>query len=229
MAIRILLVEDEETIRDAISINLIAEGYEIVEASNGKEAIRFFADQRFDLAILDVMLPNMSGFEVCEKIRMEDKDIPILFLTARDNMEDKISGLKLGADDYLTKPFNLDELLLRISNLLRRSKNISITEGNTIYKFGNNIIYFEEFKADTEKGRIELTKKEVDLLRLLINRKQQAVSRKEIMQLVWGYDVLPSTRTIDNFLANFRKYFESDPKNPKFFHSIRGVGYKFTD
>ena len=227
---RVLLVEDERNLQEAIKFNLELEDYEVVVAGTGMEALKTFKDQRFNLVILDIMIPGLDGFEVCEKIRLEDMDIPILFLTAKDSSEDKIRGFKIGGDDYVTKPFNLEEVLLRVNVLVKHSyrgtkKGIS----SRIYKFGGNEVNFATYEAQGVSGKIKLTKKEAQLLKLLIDRKGEAVSRQQILQYVWGYDVFPSTRTIDNFILSFRKYFEKDLKNPHHFHSIRGVGYKFTD
>jgi two-component system, OmpR family, alkaline phosphatase synthesis response regulator PhoP len=228
---RILLAEDEKSLREGIKLNLELEGYEVEEAADGLEALKKFETQRFNLIVLDVMMPEVSGFEVCEKIRLTDTDTPILFLTAKDTGRDKVEGLKLGADDYLTKPFNLEELLLRVKNLVRHSLKGTeeLTELST-YTFNGNKVNFNTYEAYTYSGeKIDLTKKETQLLKLLIDRKNQVVSRQQILQYVWGYDVFPSTRTIDNFILAFRKYFEKDPKNPRYFHSIRGVGYKYTE
>ena len=225
---RILLVEDEENLQEAIKMNLEIEGYEVVATENGTDALKKFHEQRFNLIILDVMIPEMDGFEVCEQIRLYDLDIPILFLTAKDSSQDKINGLKIGADDYLTKPFNLEELLLRVKVLVKHSvKGTEDGQSMKSYEFGQNNVNFITYEADGIKGKISLTKKELMLLKLLIDRKNEVVSRQQILQYVWGYDVYPSTRTIDNFILAFRKYFEHDPKQPEFFHSVRGVGYKF--
>lgn len=223
---RILLVEDEENIRNVVKLNLEIEGYEVVETDNGKEAVQLSQEQHFDLLILDVMLPEMSGFEICEQVRLTNSSVPIIFLTAKDTPQDRIMGLRKGADDYLTKPFNLEELLLRVQNLLKRS-NKQVAEEVEIFKFGNNEINFSTFEAQGNQGSFMLTKKEAMLLKLLIERRNEVVSRNQILQFVWGYDVFPSTRTIDNFILSFRKYFEDDPHDPKYFQSIRGIGYKF--
>lgn len=227
MLMRILLVEDEESIREAVRLNLELEGYEVVATANGKKALDYIKGQHFDLLLLDVMLPDLDGFSITEQVRLSDNEIPILLLTAKDMAQDRITGLKKGADDYLTKPFNLEELLLRVSNLLRRSQRLK-GEVPELFEFGNNRVNFDTFEATTWRGEaITLTKKEAMLLKLLVERKNEVVSRNQILQAVWGYDVFPSTRTIDNFILAFRKYFEEDAKNPRFFHSIRGVGYKF--
>lgn len=223
---RILLVEDEENIRDVLKLNLQIEGFEVIEADNGKAAVEVFREQYFDLIILDVMMPEMNGFEVCEQIRLSNTEVPIIFLTAKDTADDRIAGLRKGGDDYLTKPFSFEELHLRIQNLLKRS-NKTVQETAEIYRFGNNEINFATFEARGNHGDFTLTKKEAMLLKLLVERKNEVVSRNQILQFVWGYDVFPATRTIDNFLLSFRKYFEEDPHNPRYFLSIRGVGYKF--
>ena len=225
---RVLLVEDEENLQEAIKMNLQMEDYEVVACDRGRKALDKFKDQRFNLVILDVMLPEIDGFEICEQMRLENTDVPILFLTAKDSTQDKINGLRLGADDYLTKPFNLEELMLRVKVLVKHSLKGTEQESELQnFDFGSNSVNFVTFKAVGVNGEVKLTKKEVMLLKLLIDRKNQVVSRQQILQYVWGYDVFPSTRTIDNFILSFRKYFESDPKNPVYFHSVRGVGYKF--
>jgi two-component system alkaline phosphatase synthesis response regulator PhoP len=228
---RILLVEDEKNIRDVVKLNLELEGYEVVAVDNGPDAIKRTQEEVYHLIVLDVMLPDMDGFEICETIRITDDNTPILFLTAKDSYEDKIKGLKKGADDYLTKPFNLEEFLLRVKNLVKRTLK-GTAEGKEslqTYSFGENEINFVTFRAKGIHGEVDLTKKEVALMKLLIERKNEVVSRNDILKIVWGYDVFPSTRTIDNFILNFRKHFELDPKNPVHFISIRSVGYKFIE
>jgi len=224
---RILLVEDEVNIRQGIKLNLELENYEVDCADNGKTAIKKFKGGRYNLVVLDIMLPEVDGLQVCENIRLEDSEIPILFLTAKDTTEDKIIGLKSGADDYLTKPFSMEEFLLRVNVLIKHSLKGTEEAEFESYEFNDNKINFSTFKAVCKKGEINLTKKEAKLLKLLIEKKNEVVSREKILQFVWGYDVFPSTRTIDNFILSFRKYFENDPKTPQHFHSVRGVGYKF--
>lgn len=223
---RILLVEDEENIRNVVKLNLEMEEFEVVSTDNGKDALKYFKDQHFDLIILDVMLPEVDGFQVCEQIRLTNMEVPVIFLTAKDASGDRITGLKKGGDDYLTKPFVLEELLLRVNNLIKRTAKSDESNLET-YKFGNNQVNFITYEAEGNPGTFTLTKKEAMLLKLLIDRRNEVVSRQQILQSVWGYDVYPSTRTIDNFILSFRKYFEADPKNPQFFLSVRGVGYKF--
>lgn len=227
---RILLVEDEEHLLEAIKLNLELEGYHVTAVTDGKKALKSFKEERFNLIVLDVMLPEMDGFQVCETIRLENTEVPILFLTAKNTNEDRVNGLRKGADDYLVKPFNLEELILRVGILIKRGlKSTEVSALNT-YKIGNNEINFGSFEVTNNKGtKITLTKKETMLLKLLIERKGQVISREQILESVWNYDRYPSTRTIDNFILAYRKYFEDDPRNPNHFHSVRGVGYKFTD
>ena len=223
---RILLVEDEENIRAGIKLNLELEGYEVIEAETGKQAISRFENEHFDLIVLDVMLPELNGFDVCEQIRLTNTQVPILMLTAKSEPADRVAGLKKGANDYLPKPFVLEEFLLRVQNLIRLTSK-SPKNAPEIFEFEGNKVNFLTFEAEGVNGKFTLTKREAMLLKLLVERKNEVVSRKQILQSVWGYDVFPSTRTIDNFILSFRKYFEKEPKNPVFFHSVRGVGYKF--
>lgn len=223
----ILLVEDEKALQKIIQVNLELEGYEVTVTDNGIEALQLFNTQFFNLIILDIMLPELDGIAVCEKIRLVNQDVPILFLTARDSSEDRVLGLKKGADDYLVKPFNLEELLLRIKNLQKRNPINQVPELDS-YQLGNYTVYFSTLEAKHKDGTIiNLTKKETQLLKFLIERQGQVVSRQQILQYVWGYEIYPSTRTIDNFILSFRKIFEENPKQPLIFQSVRGIGYRF--
>ena len=227
----ILLVEDEENLQEALKLNLELEGYEVTSSYDGAAALKAFQQEYFDLIILDVMLPELDGISVCETIRLTNTDIPILILSAKNSSADRVLGLKKGADDYLTKPFNLEELLLRVNKLLRKSEQLSIKQPlPDVYEFGKNKIDFKALEGSNKKEeKIMLSKKETMLLKLLIENKNEVVPREKILQTVWGYNVYPTTRTIDNFILNFRKYFESDSRNPEHFHSVRGIGYKFTE
>ncbi len=226
---RILLVDDEENLVSLIQLNLEMEGYKVKVAGDGKEALRLFKEQRFNLIILDIMLPSVDGLQVCETIRLTDKQVPVLMLSAKHSGQDRVAGLKAGADDYLVKPFNLEELLLRVQILLKRSVSAGAI-GLSSYTFGSNYVNFDtyEFRGINNQSGI-LSAREMKLLKLLIEKKGEVVSRDLILEMIWGVDVYPSTRTIDNYLLNFRKYFEEDPKNSKYFHSVRGVGYKFSE
>jgi two-component system alkaline phosphatase synthesis response regulator PhoP len=226
---RILYAEDEESIRKLVKFNLEEEGYTVTTANDGAAAVRLFKEEKFDLIILDIMMPEMDGLSVCENIRLQDSRIPILFVSAKGTGEDRVTGLKGGADDYLSKPFNLEELILRAHKLISRNENISDKPNLKEYTFGDNHVNFESFEAKGINGDFKLTKKEALLLKLLIDHQGEVVSREKILSTVWGYSVFPSTRTIDNFILSFRKYFESDAKDSKYFISLRGVGYKFVN
>lgn len=226
----LLIVEDEESLREALKLNMELEGYEVTTVENGPAAIKAVKNEYFDLIILDIMLPEMDGITVCETIRMQHNDVPILFLSARNSSADRVEGLKKGGDDYLTKPFNLEELLLRVDKLVTKNKKIKEPQSvSDIYEFAGCSIDFSAHECvDKNKEVRELSKKEAALLRLLTEHEGEVVSREQILQIVWGYNVYPTTRTIDNFILNFRKFFEKDSRNPRHFHSIRGIGYKFT-
>ena len=226
----ILLVEDEENLQEALKLNLELEGYDVTGAYDGAAALNAVQKEYFDLIILDVMLPELDGIAVCETIRLNNPDIPILILSAKNSSADRVLGLKKGADDYLTKPFNLEELLLRVTKLIKKSERLSIKQPlPEVFGFGKNKIDFKASEAQTKNGeKVMLTKKEMMLLKLLIENRNEVVTREKILQAVWGYNVYPTTRTIDNFILNFRKYFEDDSRDPRYFHSVRGVGYKFT-
>lgn len=226
----ILLVEDEENLHEALKLNLELEGYEVSSSFDGITALKKVQQEFFNLIILDLMLPELDGISVCETLRLQQNNTPILMLSAKNSSADRVLGLKKGADDYLTKPFNLEELLLRVEKMIRKNEMIGSRNAvEDVYEFGNNRIDFNGLTAvNNKRETIELTKKEVMLLKLLIENKNEVVTREKILQTVWGYNVYPTTRTIDNFIMNFRKYFEMDSKNPVHFHSVRGMGYKFT-
>ncbi|MDA3616227.1 response regulator transcription factor [Polluticaenibacter yanchengensis] len=229
--LNILLVEDEENLHETLKLNLEMEGYLVTSAFNGAEALEKVKSEYFQLIILDVMLPILDGFSVLENIRLAKIESPVLILSAKNASADRINGLKIGADDYLTKPFELEELLLRIEKLIEKNKkNITVSGSNEEqYKFGGHSIDFKAQIAYLANGeQISLSKKEAMLLKLLVDHPNEVITREKILLAVWGYNVFPSTRTIDNFILNFRKYFETDTKNPKHFHSVRGMGYKFS-
>ena len=227
----VLFVEDEENLHEALKMNLELEGYEVTSAYDGLQALKCLQNEYFDLVIMDVMLPEMDGITVTESIRLNNIEVPVLILSARNTSNDKVAGLKKGADDYLTKPFNLEELLLRVQKLINKNKKLQHkTSVGDVYEFGNNHIDFKAQEAISKNGqKIQLSKKEAMLLKLLIENKNEVVTREKILQAVWGYNVYPTTRTIDNFILSFRKYFEEDSRHPKYFHSVRGVGYKYAE
>ena len=227
----ILLVEDEENLHETLKMNLELEGYQVTSAYDGIAAMKAVQNEYFDLMILDVMIPEIDGFNVTQNIRLTNTEMPILILSAKDSSADKVLGLKRGADDYMTKPFNLEELLLRVQKLIQKNKKLQDKSsiGDT-YSFGGHMVDFKAQEATTASGnKIQLSKKEAMLLKLLIENKNEVVPREKILQSVWGYNVYPTTRTIDNFILNFRKYFEDDSRNPRYFHSVRGVGYKYAE
>ncbi len=227
---RILLVEDEPNLARGIRENLEAEGYVVEHQGDGRVALERIRHHEYGLVILDVMLPGMDGFAICETARREGRDTPILFLTARGGADDRIRGLGAGGDDYLAKPFHLRELLLRVAAILRRRVRYdALTALEPVVLFGGNEFDFRSFRGHSYDGVEQfLTQKEAMILKVLAEREGRVVWRDEILDLVWGEDVLPSTRTIDNFIVRLRKRFEPDPEQPRHFHTVRGIGYRFT-
>jgi DNA-binding response OmpR family regulator len=224
----ILLVEDEIHLARGICFNLEQDGYRISHVESGEEALERMQYDRFELIILDIMLPGIDGFEVCEKIRVTDTRVPILILTARSTEGDRITGLQKGADDYLVKPFSLSEFLLRVRGMLRRSawyRPEPVEEG---YRFGDNEVFLLSYRARTAQGEIDLTDLEVKMLALFFQKEGATVTRKTLLERVWGYSSDTETRTLDNFIVRLRKYFEPDPANPVYFQTVRGVGYRFS-
>lgn len=222
----ILLVEDENNLASVIKLNLELEGYSVIIADNGQKSLEVFKIQKPDLVILDIMLPELNGIEVCKQMKKINSEVPVLFLSAKSSGADKIEGLKSGGDDYLTKPFNLEELLLRVQILLKRYQSNSKEDK---YILNNFSIDFNTFEIIDNTGKkIDVPNREMKLLKLLISKEGQVVSRTEIMQQLWNPNENPSARTIDNYILNFRKIFELESPENKYFHSIRGVGYKFT-
>ncbi len=225
---KICLIEDEASLSDLIKMNLEIDGYHVETIIHGTEAfLRAGEMESFDLVILDVMLPEVSGLTICKEIRKSSK-VPILFLSAKGTTQDRIAGLKLGANDYLPKPFDLEELLLRVQVLIEGVEDIQAAPIKLT--IGKLVIDFATFQVkNTETNEIhDLSKREIDLLKLFNEKRGLVVSREEILDNLWGSDQFPTARTIDNYILAFRKLFELDPKNPQYFHSIRGVGYKFT-
>ena len=224
---KICLIEDEESLSDLIKMNLELEGYSVETIVHGTEAfLRAFEMDSFDLLILDVMLPEVSGLTICKEIRKYSR-VPILFLSAKGTTQDRIAGLKLGANDYLPKPFDLEELLLRVQILVEGIEEVtSVVDKITIGEFSVDFTSYLVLNIHTDEKH-DLSKREIDLLKLFNSKQGLVISRDEILDTLWGNDQFPTSRTIDNYILNFRKIFETDPKTPKYFHSIRGVGYKF--
>lgn len=233
---RILIVEDEDHIADGIKLNLTLQGYDAVVAKDGVEGLDLWKSWQPDLIVLDIMMPRIDGISVLQNIRLEDQKVPILILSAKGTTADKIKGLKHGVDDYLAKPFDLEEFLLRVDRLLARVaiyENTDITgieklgDMDSKFKFGENVIDFQSSVANCQAGEISLTEQEIKLLKLFINNPGKALSRQKLLEIGWGYTKNMTTRTVDNFLVRFRKYFEKDPKKPVHFKSRRSVGYIF--
>lgn len=223
----ILLVEDEIHLARGICFNLEQDDYRVSHVESGEEALERMQYDRFALIILDIMLPGIDGFEVCEKIRTMDTRVPILILTARSAEGDRITGLEKGADDYLVKPFNLSEFLLRVRGMLRRSAWYRPEPVEEAYRFGDNEVFLLSYRARTAQGEIDLTDLEVKMLALFFQKEGETVTRKTLLERVWGYSLDTETRTLDNFIVRIRKYFEPDPANPVYFQTVRGVGYRF--
>lgn len=222
----ILIIEDEIALSSTLALNFELEGFQIIQANTGNKAIELFGQlkSKINLVFLDIMLPDVNGYTLCKSFKEIKPDLPIIFITARNQTIDKIEGLKLGADDYITKPFELEEVLLRTKNLLKRTQPVDAG----IFKFGNNSINFDSFEVTTYNGEnYKLTKREIGLLKMLTNHVNKVISRDEIIEELWQENENPSGRTIDNYIVNFRKMFEKNPKEPIYFQSIRGVGYKF--
>jgi DNA-binding response OmpR family regulator len=222
---RVLVVEDDPGILRTVADNLKFEKYDVVTAMDGEAAYKLQHSQHPDLIILDLMLPRMSGLELCRKLRTEGEQVPILMLTARSEEADRVLGLDLGADDYLIKPFSVPELMARIRALLRRS--LSASGLPSILKFGQVEIDFQKYVARRRGKPIEMTRKEFELLRFLASREDIVVTRDELLNKVWGLDSYPVTRTVDNHVASLRAKVEADPARPVFIQTVHGVGYKF--
>jgi len=224
----ILLVEDEKHIAQGIIFNLELEGFLITHAETGATAMDAFGRQSFDLVVLDLMLPDSHGFDLCREMRKTHPQLPILMLTALGEDQDRVSGLKEGADDYLTKPFSLDEFLLRIRGMLRRSAWYQPSQIKTEdYQFGSNLIDLNNLAAETTKGKIRITELEGRMLAIFFSNEGETLTRATLLKSVWGMAEDTETRTLDNFIVRIRKYFEEDPANPKHFLTVRGRGYRF--
>jgi len=225
----ILLVEDDAALSFLIGDRLQQEGYSVSAATDGERALELVQDGDFDALLLDVMLPGRSGFDVCRELRSMAITLPILMLTARGEVTDRVTGLKLGADDYLAKPFEISELLARVEALLRRSRMPARQGRPNSFRFSNVMVDFARQRVTRGKERVELSNKEFQLLRHLIQNQGRVVSRDELLSRVWGYHALPYTRTVDFHVAQLRKKLEEDPQRPAFFQTVRGAGYCFTE
>lgn len=228
---RVLVVEDERHIAAGLKLNFEMEGYDVVVAGSAREAAEQLMDAagRFDIILLDVMLPDSDGFHVCRQLRGAGDFTPVLMLTAMDSTEDRVRGLEAGADDYLTKPFELDELLARVRSMLRRrSWERSVpTEARQQLSFGDAEVDFERGEVKVRGENVSLTRLELDLLRYFAENPRKVCARSELQAEVWKLENYPNSRMVDNFILRLRKHFEEEPSSPRFFVSVRGAGYKF--
>jgi DNA-binding response OmpR family regulator len=221
---RILIVEDDPDLRRGLEMNLKEEGYGVLTAATGDGGVKRALDEKPDLVLLDVMLPGLNGFDVCRELRRKGFEAPIIMLTAKAEEIDRVVGLEIGADDYVTKPFGLRELLARIRVRLRRHTPGAVTE---ILRFGSVEVDFDRQEALRDGKRVELTGKEFEVLRLLARHAGEIVTRDQLLNEVWGYETYPTTRTVDNHILRLRQKLENDPGNPRHILSIYGQGYKF--
>jgi len=229
MAERLMVVEDEEHLAEVIAENLELEGFEVEVVNDGAVALEAIRKHAPELVLLDVMLPGLDGFSICERLREERNDVPILFLTARGSNDDRVRGLQLGGDDFLAKPFDLRELILRVRAILRRTQWMRApSPAGDELRLGDATVDFRSYTATIGDKEIVLSPKEALILRCLAEKAGEVVSRAEILDRVWGYDAFPSMRTIDNFIVRLRRTLEPDPQNPRFIHTVRGTGYRLT-
>jgi len=226
MSHRILLVEDDAGLRLVVAHRLASEGYRVETAPDGEEGLRRATGERFDLVVLDVMLPGRSGFDVCRTMRLGGVETSVIMLTALGEVSDRVSGLKLGADDYLTKPFEMAELLARVEARLRRDGGGKETPPS--FRFGSVEVDFRRTEVRRDGRRVELSAKEFRLLRYLVSRRDETLSRNELLDEVWGYDANPATRTVDVHVAWLRRKLEEDPHRPQHILTVHGLGYRFT-
>uniref|UniRef100_A0A7V2ZLL3 Response regulator transcription factor n=1 Tax=Ignavibacterium album TaxID=591197 RepID=A0A7V2ZLL3_9BACT len=222
---KILIVEDEPNMRLGLKDNLEFEGFEVEVAEDGEIGLNKILNNNYDLVIMDVMMPKMSGFDVCKNVRKAGLSTPIILLTAKGEEIDKVLGLELGADDYVTKPFSLRELLARVKAILRRSENFNFSE-NKLITIGKLEIDFGGYKAMIGKKDVQMSHKEFEILHFLWKKRNTTVSRDDLLTEIWGYDETPTTRTVDNFILKLRQKIEVDPNHPKIILTVHGVGYK---
>ncbi len=228
----VLLIEDDRHIAEGLKLNLLLQGYSVEIASDGPSGLRRWKEVHPDLIVLDIMLPGIDGLSVLQSIRLEDERLPILILSAKAATDDIIRGLSCGVDDYLTKPFNLEEFLLRVKRLLRRSgwshEDHDTQDAPEVFRFGDNEIDFKNNRAIGVQGPVSLTEQEVKLLKLFVKNSGNLLARENLLEVGWGYTRDINSRTVDNFMVRLRRYFEDNPKEPRFFKSVRAVGYVFT-
>jgi two-component system alkaline phosphatase synthesis response regulator PhoP len=226
---KLLLVEDDQNLAEGLMLILKSKGYEVRHVSDGSRALAEIRNVPFDLVLLDIMLPLLDGISVCKTMRAESDTTPVLFITARDERENKLEGLLAGGDDYITKPFDTDELLARIHGIFRRISWLETERSNnSAYKFDGRTINFKTLEASGPSGKFRLSRKECMVVKYLVEQAGEAVSRDQLLDAIWGYQSFPTSRTVDNFILKIRKIFENDPKKPVYFETIRGIGYRFS-
>lgn len=224
---KILVVDDEPAMREGLSDNLSLEGYKVQTAQNGEAALEAINQDTFDIVILDVMMPKVSGFDVCKSLRKDNNNVPIILLTAKGEEMDRVLGLEFGADDYIAKPFSLRELLARIKAVLRRTQTIASTAvENQTHLIGKMKVNFEKYEAWIGNQKVKLSYREFEVLRFLWDNRQKVVSRNDLLKSIWRYDEFPTTRTIDNFILRIRQKVEVTPNKPKVIVTVHGIGYK---
>ncbi len=221
----ILIVEDDPNIRLGLEDNLNLEGYEVLTAPDGIKGLKSAVENKIDLLVLDIMLPGMNGYEICRKVKAEKPELPVIMLTARGSEMDKIAGLDIGADDYITKPFSLPELLARIRAAFRRVKKDP--QPLTGFSYDKVFLDFRNFQAFFNDAEVSMTNKEFEIMAYFISHENQVIHRHDLLNEVWGYEAMPTTRTVDNFILNLRKKLEENPAKPKHIISVRSIGYKF--
>jgi two-component system alkaline phosphatase synthesis response regulator PhoP len=222
----ILIIEDDISILRVVKDNLTFEGYEVISSTDGQEGLDLALHKPVDLLLLDIMLPGLNGYEICRRLKREKPDLPIIMITARGSEMDTVAGLDMGADDYIPKPFSIPELLARVRAVLRRSS----TEQADIetYSFGMVSMDFKKFQTQVNQEAVRLSSREYAIMQYLIAHAQEVVHRDDLLEKVWGFDITPTTRTVDNYILELRKKLEEDPSKPKHLLTIRGAGYKFT-
>lgn len=221
----ILVIEDDISILRGLKDNLEFEGYTVISETNGERGLLLALKKKTDLILLDIMLPGMNGYEICRKLKKEKPELPVIIITARGSEMDKVSGLDIGADDYVTKPFSIPELMARIRAALRRSS--PKPDHPEVYSFGDINLNFKKLKAFRNDKEIKLSRKEFAIMEYFIRHEGEAVHRHDLLNEVWGYEALPATRTVDNFILDLRKKLEDDPSKPKYIESVRDIGYRF--
>jgi len=221
----ILIIEDDISILRGLKDNLTFEGYEVHTTTDGMEGFNTAMEKPVDLLLLDIMLPGLNGYEICRRLKKEKPDLPIIMITARGSEMDTVAGLDIGADDYISKPFSIPELLARVRAVLRRSS----TEHTGIesYSFGHVSLDFKKYETTVNHRQVELSSKEYDIMKYFIKHENEVVHRHDLLEKVWGFEITPTTRTVDNYILELRKKLEADPSNPKHILTIRGAGYKF--